>query len=193
MSKSTSISDLPKSDSNEDINSQETMMVNSILQEIEQEDEALNDENKDSLNYVMDTSQIPPKIENVMPTPEMIQSATEELFKAQDVMPPVETVEKVDKKEQEEIQKVLAEKPEEKKPLGMLKDIDGFMSNIKKKIIGPIVIMIVFLILTHSRVNKVIIRILPKLGNINGHINTLGNFMKALLLGLIYFILSWFI
>jgi hypothetical protein len=194
MSKSTSISDLPKTNNSEDANSQEAMMVNSILQEIEQEDESLNDENVDSLNYVMDTSQIPPKIENKMPTPEMIQSVTNEIFQASDEMPPVETIAKVDKKQEEEIKKVLEEKPEPKmNKLGPLKDIDGFMTNIKKKIIGPVVIMILFLILTHTKVNNLIIKILPKLGNVNGNTNNLGNFMKSLLLGLVYFILSWFI
>lgn len=194
MSKSTSISDLPKTDSSEDANSQEAMMVNSILKEIEQEDEALNDENQESLNYVMDTSQIPPKIENQIPTPEMIKTVTEEIFQASDQMPPVETIAKVDKKETEEIRKVLTENPDSNsgKP-GVLKDIDGFLNNIKKKVIGPVVIMILFLILTHQKVNSLIIKILPKLGNLNGNINTLGNFIKALLLGLVYFILSWFI
>ena len=43
-------------------------MVNSILQDIEN-DEDLNDVNEDSLNYSIDTSQIPPpKIGNELPS-----------------------------------------------------------------------------------------------------------------------------
>ena len=72
MSKSTSISDLPKNESNVSEDVQESMMVNSILKEIENEEEVLNDENEDSMKYVMDTSQIPPKIQNEIPTKEMI-------------------------------------------------------------------------------------------------------------------------
>ena len=55
MSKSTSINDLPKNQSGKDDDLQESMMVNSILKEIENEEEVINDENEDSLKYVMDT------------------------------------------------------------------------------------------------------------------------------------------
>ena len=79
MSKSTSINDLPKQDSNnEDV--EESMMVNSILQQIENEEEVLNDENEDSLKYTMDTSQIPPKINEQIPDKEMIEEATKDIF-----------------------------------------------------------------------------------------------------------------
>ena len=56
------------------------------------------------------------------------------------------------------MKKVLSDQEEEntdKKPLGMLKDIDSFMNNIKK-IIGPVVIIVLFLILTHNKVNKAV-------------------------------------
>ena len=70
---STSINDLPQSaDPTNDENINENMMVNSILKEIEN-DEDINNENEDSLNYVMDGSQIPPKIDNQIPTQEMIK------------------------------------------------------------------------------------------------------------------------
>ena len=67
MSKSTSINDLPKNDSTNSEDIQESMMVNSILKEIENDEEVLNDENEDTMKYVMDTSQIPPKIQNEVP------------------------------------------------------------------------------------------------------------------------------
>ena len=58
--KSTSIGDLPNisSGENSDID-QETMMVNSILQEIENDDDI--DTSENAINYAIDTSQIPPK------------------------------------------------------------------------------------------------------------------------------------
>ena len=81
MSKSTAIDSLPKNDENQ--NTEESIMVNSILEEIQQEDEKLNDENEESLNYTMDVSQIPPQINETMPSKEMIQEATKDLFEKQ--------------------------------------------------------------------------------------------------------------
>ena len=71
---------------NEDV--EESMMVNSILQQIENEEEVLNDENEDSLKYTMDTSQIPPKINEQIPDIEMIEEATKDIFEqaGQEVM-----------------------------------------------------------------------------------------------------------
>ena len=199
MAKSTSINDLPKNNSSPEEDSQEAMMVNSILKEIEQEEEAVNDENEDTLKYVMDTSQVPPKINNEIPTPEMIQTATEEIFQQPVVLPPVETIEYPEKQEKEEIKKVLQDIKQEdeevpkNKKIAVLKDIDGFMSQIKKKVVGPIVILVLFLILTHHKVNKALIKILPKLGNMHGDVNMLGNFMKGLLLAIIYLLVSFFV
>ena len=75
---STPISDLPKTD-NQSNDSQESMMVNSILQDIEN-DEDINDTNEESLNYTVDTSQIPPKIGNELPSMETIKETTKTIF-----------------------------------------------------------------------------------------------------------------
>ena len=58
-SQSTPITDLPRTEQNSNEDIQESMMVNSILQDIENDDEP-NDLNEDSLQYSADTSQIPP-------------------------------------------------------------------------------------------------------------------------------------
>lgn len=199
MSKSTSIHDLPKNNAMPEEESQEAMMVNSILKEIEQEEESLNDENEDSLKYVMDTSQVPPKINNEMPSPEMIKNATEEIFQKIEVLPPVETQEFPEKKEKEEIKKVLEDRVESSpepiknnKP-AVLQGIDGFMGQIKKKVVGPVLILVLFMILTHTKVNGLMLRILPKLGNMRGEANMLGNFMKGLILAVSYLLVSIFI
>ena len=163
MSKSTSISDLPINNSEMQITQRKPMMVNSILQEIEQEEESLNDENVDSLNYVMDTSQVPPKINNEIPTPEIIKSVTEEIFQQPPAMPPIETKEEPKKEEKEEIRKVLEDKPEKVNKLSILQDTEGFINLIKKKVIGPVIVLILFMILAHPRINKIILKILPKL------------------------------
>lgn len=196
MSKSTSIHDLPKNNAMPQEESQEAMMVNSILKEIEQEEEAINDENVDSLKYIMDTSQVPPKINNEIPSPEMIKNATEEIFQKIEVLPPVETQEFPEKQEKEEIKKVLEDRVESNKEpaknnkRGVLQSIDGFMGQIKKKVVGPSIILVLFMILTHTRVNNLMIRLLPKFGNMRGEANFLGNLMKGLILAVSYLLVS---
>lgn len=196
MSKSTSISDLPINNSNDGDNSEEAMMVNSILQEIEQEEESLNDENLDSLNYVMDTSQVPPKINNEIPTPEIIKSVTQEIFEQPQVMPPIETMEEPQKEEKEEIRKVLEDKPSKEPKTGklaILKDVDGLVNVVKKKVVGPVLVLVLFMILAHPKINKILLKMLPKLGNFKGEMNNLGNLLKGLIISVILFIVSFFV
>ena len=196
MSKSTSISDLPINNSNDGDNSEEAMMVNSILQEIEQEEESLNDENLDSLNYVMDTSQVPPKINNEIPTPETIKSVTQEIFEQPQVMPPIETMEEPPKEEKEEIRKVLEDKPSKDTKTGklaILKDVDGLVNVVKKKVVGPVLVLVLFMILAHPKINKILLKMLPKLGNFKGEMNNLGNLLKGLIISVILFIVSFFV
>ena len=78
-SKSTSIGDLPNvsSGENSDID-QETMMVNSILQEIENDDDI--DTSENAINYAIDTSQIPPQIHEQLPTKQIIEETAKEIF-----------------------------------------------------------------------------------------------------------------
>ena len=193
MSKSTSISDLPKNDSQTEGDIQESMMVNSILKEIENEEEVLNDENEESLNYVMDTSQIPPKIQNEMPSPEMIKTATEDLFN-QEVIPPHVEPEPIPPPapiQLEEKKELKAEAEPAKN--NMLNSLDGILNKVKKRVISPLIILVLFMIITLEKVNKIIIKFLPKLGNLSGGINTLGNLLKGLFISIIYFIVSFFI
>ena len=196
MSKSTSINDLPKNDSNTSEDVQESMMVNSILKEIENEEEVLNDENEDSMKYVMDTSQIPPKIQNEIPTKEMIESMTQDIYQNNDVNSIVEeTVNEVneEEKEKKEIKNLLKEEKNEVRPapskMRMIGNIDDLMNNIKKRAVGPIVIFVLFVTLTHKKVNDILFKVLPKTKTITGQINTLGNVIKACLC---QFSILWF-
>ena len=192
MSKSTSISDLPKNDSQQEQDIQESMMVNSILKEIENEEEVLNDENEESLNYVMDTSQIPPKIQNEIPTPEIIKTATEDLFNSNNLppleesKPEIKVPETIEEPKQDPI-------PKKENSLNILKNTDNFMNNIKKKILGPIFILILYLLLSISKVDKIMLKVLPKLGNSMNQINFAGKLIKGLILSLSYFIFSFFV
>lgn len=197
MSKSTSINDLPKNDSNNSEDVQESMMVNSILKEIENEEEVLNDENEDTMNYVMDTSQIPPKIQNEVPTKEMIETATQDLFKQNDINTIVkESIQEVNN-EEKEIKNLLKEDEGEPSPtpskLSMLGNIDEMMNNIKKRIVSPIIIFVLFVTLTHRKVNDILFKVLPKTKTITGQINTLGNVIKAVFMSVFYFVVSFFV
>tara|TARA_B100000123_G_scaffold271413_1_gene251214 strand:+ start:1572 stop:2189 length:618 start_codon:yes stop_codon:yes gene_type:complete len=205
MSKSTSINDLPKNDSNTSEDVQESMMVNSILKEIENEEEVLNDENEDSMNYVMDTSQIPPKIQNEIPTKEMLESVTQDLFNNNLELNKVEEDKNEnklnsDEKNKKEIQNLLKEEDNKEKKnnsnssiLSNVGNIDLMMENIKKRVSGPIFIFIFFMILTHKKVNDLLFRILPKTKTITGQINNLGNLIKAVFMSVLYFLVSFFV
>lgn len=198
MSKSTSINDLPKQESNnEDI--EESMMVNSILQQIENEEEVLNDENEDSLNYTMDISQIPPKINEQIPNKEMIEEATKDIFEQanQEVIDALQnkevvedTIPLVDKLTESPS---LVETKSESNKINLSPDVDDIMDRIIKSVKIPIIVLILFMILTLPQINKVIVKFLPKLSNNSGDVNMLGNLLKGLILSLIVFGSSFFI
>lgn len=198
MSKSTSVNDLPKQESNnEDV--EESMMVNSILQQIENEEEVLNDENEDSLNYTMDISQIPPKINEQIPNKEMIEEATKDIFEQanQEVMDALQNKEVVE--ENIPLVDELTESPSlvntknETNKINLSPDVDDIMDRIIKSVKIPILVLVLFMILTLPQINKVIIKFLPKLSNNSGDVNILGNLLKGLILSLIVFGSSFFI
>lgn len=200
MSKSTSINELPKNENNsEDI--QESMMVNSILKEIENEEE-INDENEDTLKYTMDTSQIPPKINNEIPTKEIIENATREIFNEINMEDEIN-----DKEDRKEINDFLnnSDNEDEKANLvnipddnndeksKLMPDIDNVTKNIRNKIISPLVILVLFVLLNLHKVNTIIIKYLPKMANSQGGVNIIGNILKGLFISVVVFIISFFL
>lgn len=200
MSKSTSINELPKNENNsEDI--QESMMVNSILKEIENEED-LNDENEDTLNYTMDTSQIPPKINNEIPTKEIIENATREIFNEVNTENNIEEKEDTreinnflnnseNKEKKENNINILKDDNDEKSKL--IPDIDNVTKNIRNKIISPIVILVLFVLLNLQKINNIIVKYLPKMANPQGGVNIIGNILKGLVISVVVFIISFFI
>ena len=205
MAKSTSIYDLPKNDNSNIEETEESMMVNSILKEIENEEEVLNDENEDTLNYTMDTSQVPPKINNTIPSKEEIEQVTEQLFENPEPIPVHDEPEVLVKEpEVKNIEQILdnnsnsnkeenKDEPDNKDNKRFMPNIDNVMTNIRKRIIGPIIILILFVIITLPKISHLMIKVLPKIKGKSGDINTLGNFLKGLLIAFIYFIISFFI
>jgi hypothetical protein len=192
-SQSTSISDLQRTDTNSNEDIQESMMVNSILQDIEN-DEDLNDVNEESLQYTIDTSQIPPKIGTELPTREEIQETTNNIFNDDFPIPndfnqpePTETKtndiddflnSKLDKVEENEKEK----EEEDKTLLDTIQDLIPIM----------IFIMITFFILSLPQLNRLIVRCIPKLSS-DGNISILCIIIKALILGIIYLLSSLFL
>ena len=186
-SQSTSISDLPRTDnqsSNEDI--QESMMVNSILQDIENEEE-INDVNEDSLQYTIDTSQIPPKIGEELPSIETIQETTNTIFND------IPTGEELsNNSEPNEIDDFLNKKLDEPQPPQPEELIPKSITD-KKFIICGIMILSFFL-LSLPILNRLIVesRLGSRLSS-GGTISYTCIIIKALILGLIYFASSIFI
>lgn len=192
MAKSTLIENLPKNDSSQ--NQEESNMVNSILQEIEQEDEKINDENEDSLKYNMDPAQIPPKISESTPSKDMIKEATEDLFNNQhnEVEEILNSINK--KKEPNTIENdtiVSEEKKEEvNDELNILKKKENNVEDLINKIINKtkiaVVILILFILLNLPILNKYIIKCIPKFSDGNGNINMIAVIFKGIILSFIY-------
>ena len=86
-----------------------------------------------------------------------------------------------------------SQEPVKNNKVNAIKSMDGLMSQIKKKVVGPVVILVLFMILTHTKVNSLMLRILPKLGNIRGEANMLGNLLKGLILAVTCLLVSIFI
>jgi hypothetical protein len=183
---STPISDLPKTD-NQSNDSQESMMVNSILQDIEN-DEDINDTNEESLNYTVDTSQIPPKIGNELPSMETIKETTQTIFN----QPP--TGSELMESQPSELDDFLNKKLEDK-PVEIVKESkkeDNILDKIKNILPLLCVVVLFFFLLSLPVLNKLIIKLIPKLSN-NGEISILGIFLKTIIMGLVYLVSSIFL
>ena len=192
-SKSTSIGDLPNINSGEtsDID-QETMMVNSILQEIENDDDI--DTSENSINYAIDTSQIPPKIHEHLPTKQIIEETAKELFQNSIVHEPV------NKETQINVSQNLMEEDNQteeidKNEIKQILSKDSNTNTLTNKIISiskySAIILVLFLILTSKQVNSLFIKFLPKMRVEAPQISLLGNLLKGLILVIIYAGLSF--
>ena len=187
--KSTSIGDLPNVNSNDKDGDQETMMVNSILKEIENDDDIDNSES--AINYTIDTSQIPPKINEQIPTREMIEETTREIFQQ-----PMPEPMKVEPRVNISNNLMEAEIPEEivdKKGLSNFltdepkaKNMESMTDKIISKSKHAGIILILFIILTLPQLNKIILKFLPKMAIEGPQMSILGNILKGVLLALIY-------
>ena len=190
--KSTSIGDLPNIESNDSQDDQETMMVNSILKEIENDDDI--DTSENAINYTIDTSQIPPKINEQLPTKEIIEETTREIFREPIIEEPIirqpEPIINVsDNIMENELPPIEEKKIEEKKE----DKSENLTSKIIKQARDASIIFILFLLLSLPQVNKILVKSIPKLASNAPQISTLGIIFKALFVAVIYSVITFFL
>lgn len=190
--KSTSIGDLPNIESSETQDDQETMMVNSILKEIENDDDI--DTSENAINYTIDTSQIPPKINEQLPTKEIIEETTREIFREPIIEEPIikapEPIMNVSNNLMEnELPPVEEKKVEEEK-----KDkTDNLTNKIIKQARNGGIIFVLFVLLSLPQVNKILVKSIPKLASNAPQISTLGIVFKAIFVAIIYSVITFFL
>ena len=196
MNKSTSINDLPKVEGSAEPTQdmEETLMVNSILKDLENEED-LNDTNQDSLNYSVDTSQIPPKVGETLPTREMIMENTQNIFLDENKNEEINNQIEVNDNDIDDFLKnkiddlpVNVKDKEDKEDKN-----DNLIDIIISKVKYPIIVIVLFFILSQPKLDKLIIKILPKLSNTGGNINMLGILLKSVLAGLVTFASSYIV
>lgn len=186
-SQSTPISDLPRTEqgSNEDI--QESMMVNSILQDIENDDEP-NDVNQESLQYSIDTSQIPPKIGDELPSVDTIKETTQTIFNdfpsGDDLMN--------SEPEQNDIDDFLNKKLQEPDIPTTVVESKSTLQLLEEKLPMFLIIVVSFFLLSLKPLNNFIISNIPRLVN-NGDLSMLGILIKSIIMGLVYLASSFFL
>ena len=183
--KSTSIGDLPNVDSNEIRDDQETLMVNSILKEIENDDDI--DTSENTINYTIDTSQIPPKINEQLPTKEIIEETTREIFREHIIEEPIIQVQEPNLNVSNNIMENELPPIEEKKIEEKKEDKSENLTNrIIKQARNGSIIFVLFILLSLPQVNKILVKSIPKMASNAPQISTLGILFKAIFVTIFY-------
>jgi len=188
-SNSTPIGDLPRTDENANIheNEEENMMVNSILKDIENDNE-IDNTNDDSLNYTIDTSQIPPKIGNELPSVETIQETTKTIFNEPEPTP--EYLSESNNEKTSEIDDFLNQKINDTNKIQS--EEFGIIDKIKQNMFTGIILFISFFIISLPFLNSLVIKYIPKLTS-NGEISLLCILIKSIIITFIYGLCSIFL
>ena len=190
--KSTSIGDLPNVDSNEMRDDQETLMVNSILKEIENDDDI--DTSENTINYTIDTSQIPPKINEQLPTKEIIEETTREIFREPIIEEPIIQLQEPILNVSNNIMENELPPIEEKKIEEKNEDkSDNLTNRIIKQARNGGIIFVLFILLSLPQVNKILVKSIPKLASNAPQISTLGIVFKAIFVTIIYSVITFFL
>ena len=190
--KSTSIGDLPNVDSNEIRDDQETLMVNSILKEIENDDDI--DTSENAINYTIDTSQIPPKINEQLPTKEIIEETTREIFREHIIEEPIIQVQEPNLNVSNNIMENELPPIEEKKIEEKKEDKSENLTNrIIKQARNGSIIFVLFILLSLPQVNKILVKSIPKMASNAPQISTLGILFKAIFVTIFYSVITFFL
>ena len=192
-SNSTPIGDLPRTDENTNMheNEEENMMVNSILKDIENDneiDDEISNTNEDSLNYTIDTSQIPPKIGNELPSIETIQETTKTIFN--EPKPTLEYLSPSNNEKTSEIDEFLNQKINDTNKIQS--EEFGIIDKIKQNMFTGIILFISFFIISLPLLNSLVIKYIPKLTS-NGEISLLCILIKSIIITFIYGLCSIFL
>jgi hypothetical protein len=76
----------------------------------------------------------------------------------------------------------------------------GFMDNLKNmtnglsgKMIGPLIVVVHFVLFNLGVVDKTLMKLIPKVSNEYGHVNLKGVILKALIVGILFFVIRIFV
>jgi len=194
-SNSTPIKDLLRTDDNISTqdNEEENMMVNSILKDIENDND-IDNTNEDSLNYTIDTSQIPPKIGNELPTVETIKETTNTIFNGHEPTPKYLSQSNTDTNTDTnnyEIDDFLNQKIDETNKIQNNNELT-IVDKLKQNMFTGIILFISFFILSLPILNSLIIKYIPNLAS-NGEISLLCIFIKSIIITFIFGLSSIFL
>ena len=67
------------------------------------------------------------------------------------------------------------------------------LQKMKQKVLGPIIILVLYMIWSLKKFNLILLRLVPKLRSKTGEISMVGNLLKGVMLSLVYFVISIFI
>ena len=66
-------------------------------------------------------------------------------------------------------------------------------NNLGGKMIGPLIVVVLFILFNLGIVDKTLTRLIPKVANSYGNINLKGVILKAIIVGIIFFVIKMFV
>ena len=76
---------------------------------------------------------------------------------------------------------------------GFMDKIKNLSNNLTGKIISPLIVIVLFILFNIGVVDKTLTRLIPKVANSYGNINLKGVILKAIIVGIIFFVIKMFI
>jgi hypothetical protein len=76
---------------------------------------------------------------------------------------------------------------------GFMDKIKNMTNNLGGKMIGPLIVVVLFVLFNLGIVDKTLTRLIPKVANGYGSINLKGVILKAIIVGIIFFVIKMFV